>query len=155
MSEVEEWELPPREERPWRDEHWVFDWDKAARIIRDRKPLSADAGLERDWLNVAVEIYRSGKIIEYDEKTMFMGYRASMWDVPLLRLYFSDKHTENYVCYVTESQTEWDADTWWPQSARDIMEGKNEEYSWLTFLWLAVIITAVTLGMAFGLLLLL
>lgn len=155
MSEINNWELPPREERPWRNEAWVFDWDKAARIIRDRKPLSAVAGLERDWPNVAVEIYREGKIEEYDDDTMFMGYRASMWDVPLLRLYFSDKHTEDYVCYVTESQTEWDVETWWPQSARDIMEGKDEGPSLLSLLWLAAIMTAVALGMAFGLLLLL
>lgn len=29
--------------------HMVFDWDKAARIIRERKPSTAAAGLSGDW----------------------------------------------------------------------------------------------------------
>ena len=36
----------------------VFDWHKAAEIIRDKKPSEAEAGLSQDWEWTGGVIYR-------------------------------------------------------------------------------------------------
>ncbi len=42
--------------------HKVFDWKKAAEIIRDEKPNRASAGLAGDWEYTGGDIYRDGKM---------------------------------------------------------------------------------------------
>ena len=97
-------------------ERKVFDWDKAARLIKEKKPKCADAGLQEDWYWTADEIYRDGEIVEDGNP-----YLASTWATPVLTL-----DGEDFECYVMESSTEWGADTYWPESARRILtEGEN------------------------------
>lgn len=99
-------------------EMMVFDWNKAARLIRDRNPKSASAGLDGDLGHAGGEIYRSGEIIE-DKYT----YLASTWATPMLKL-----DGGRYECYLMQSEAPYCAeDTKWPKSARRILAGKPEE----------------------------
>ena len=89
----------------------VFDWDKAARLIAERKPQSAMAGLRGDWKNTGGMIYEDGKLIT-DKYT----YLASSWAIPEL-----DMAEETVACFRFASQTPmWHAHTKWPKSAVEI-----------------------------------
>ncbi len=91
----------------------VFDWDKAAKIIKERKPLLASAGLRDDWEWTGGDIYCEGKPI-MDSYT----YLASTWAVPELML----DGEEVIPCYRMQSETpNWNAETKWCQSALDIL----------------------------------
>lgn len=92
----------------------VFDWDKAARLIKEANPTEAGAGLSGDWEYTGGSIFEDGKPTE-DGYT----YLASTWATPEL-----DMDGEIVDCYVMESETEWGCDTRWPESARKILEGK-------------------------------
>ena len=96
----------------------VFDWDKAARIIKERKPKVAAAGLRNEWEYTGGEIYGNGKPVK-DTYT----YLASTWAIPEL-----DVDGDVIECYRMESDTPgWDSDTKWPKSALDILEESEEE----------------------------
>jgi hypothetical protein len=89
----------------------VFDWDKAAKQIAEKRPCSASAGLRDDWEWTGGIIYRDGKP---DMKSH--TFLASRWAVPELMM-----DGEVTPCYVMESQTEWTANTKWPISALKIL----------------------------------
>ena len=92
----------------------VFDWDKAAQIIRERKPQYAAAGLRGDWEYTGGTIYSNGKPV-MDDYT----YLASTWAVPELSV-----DGDCIECYRMESDTPgWDSHTKWPASALEILEG--------------------------------
>jgi hypothetical protein len=91
----------------------VFDWDKAAKIIRERKPNWANAGLHGDWEYTGGPIWANGAIVpEEDTYT----YLSSTWATPELEIdgVFTD-------CWTYTN--EWDAGTYWPDSARQIIGG--------------------------------
>ena len=91
----------------------VFDWNKAAEIIKDRKPKVAFAGLCGDWEYTGGIIYEDGKII-----TDSYTYLASTWAIPEL-----DVDGEIISCYKMKHEVpRWDSDTKWPVSARKILE---------------------------------
>jgi len=93
-------------------EMMIFDWDKAAELIRERKPETASAGLSGDWGGTGGEIYRSGEIVD-DEYT----YLGSTWATPLLRM-----DGDEIECYRMQSETpDWDESTKWPETARSIL----------------------------------
>lgn len=89
----------------------VFDWDKAARIIRERRPHAAYAGLAEDLTDTFSVIYIDGEPLEDGS-----GYLASTWATPQLYL-----DGDSVDCWVWEYETEWDTDTRWPQFALDIL----------------------------------
>jgi hypothetical protein len=92
----------------------VFDWDKAAEIIRDRKPDTAEAGLAEDWSHTGGTIYRDGRIVpQADTYT----YLQSKWATPMLVI-----DGEEIDCFTVRE--DWDAGTYWPQSAQDILNAK-------------------------------
>ena len=94
----------------------VFDWDRAARRIKEVHPKSASAGLAGDWEWTGGEIYRDGKPIPQEET---YTYLASTWAKPQLEM---DSQIE--YCYKMQSETpDWDAKTYFPQSALDILKG--------------------------------
>ncbi len=98
-------------------EPMVFDWDKAAELIRDRKPERASAGLSGDWEYTGGDIYRGGQIID-DHYT----YLASTWATPEL-----DMDGDLIDCYRMKSEIpEWGSSTKWPESSRNILQ---KEYS--------------------------
>lgn len=92
----------------------VFDWDKAAKIIAEKKPTLATAGLQSDWEWTGGSIYENGKPVSKDET---YTYLASNWATPELDL---DGHVMD--CFKMEGDTDgWDAHTYWPESALKVL----------------------------------
>jgi hypothetical protein len=97
----------------------VFDWEKAARLIRERQPREALAGLRGDWKYTGGEIYRDGQPVPQEDT---YTYLASTWAVP--EIYLDGEVLE---CWKYESETPgWGSDTYWPEEARLLLvsEGK-------------------------------
>lgn len=95
----------------------VFDWNKAARIIAEKQPKIAAAGLAEDWNNTAGDIYRDGSTVhEGDTYT----YLFSRWATPALELDDGDL----IACYLLpdENEHDWDAHTYWPPTALHILQ---------------------------------
>lgn len=103
----------------------VFDWNKAARLIREHKPLVASAGLRSDWEWTGGEIFRGEKPVDKEEAYTYSGFGSllsSTWAIPEIDL---DGDVQD--CYVMQSeQPEWNSDTWWPESALRILGGEND-----------------------------
>ena len=91
----------------------VFDWDKAARLIKENQPKEAAAGLKNDWVWTGGVIYCDGKPI-----TDSYTYLASTHAIP--ELIMDGVYCD---CYLSMNETEWDSETKWPQTALDILEG--------------------------------
>ena len=90
----------------------VFDWDKAARLIRDSECEYANAGLRGDWEYTGGCIF-SNKRAVMDDYT----FLASTWAVPEIEI-----DGVVHECYKMESETNgWNSDTKWQKSARDIL----------------------------------
>ena len=99
-------------------ETMVFDWDKAARLIAQRKPRIAMAGLRGNWVFTGGVIYEDGVQV-----TKVYPFLASSWAVPEL-----DMDGETVECYKMEAETpKWDAHTKWPKSAVEIYREQLEE----------------------------
>ena len=90
----------------------VFDWDQAARIIAERKPSEAFAGLFEDLDCTTGLIWSDGSPIKDDN-----AFLSSMWATPVLIIGF-----EYIPCYVSRDETEWDSGTKWPDSALAIVQ---------------------------------
>lgn len=98
------------------NESKVFDWDKAARLIRERKPNIASAGLESDWEFTGGDIYKDGDIVKEGDTYVYL---ASTWATPEISL-----DGDIVECYKMQSKTpNWGADTYWPESALKILRG--------------------------------
>lgn len=93
----------------------VFDWDRAAELIRRHKPMVAGAGLSRDWEWTGGDIWREGAPVPREETYTFL---ASTWATPLL-----DMDGEAQDCWCWEEGSGWDAGTYWPESALAIVNG--------------------------------
>lgn len=95
----------------------VFDWNKAAIIIREEHIKNADAGLFEDFEWTGGQILEEGHPLvgEYT-------YLASTWATPVL----IDEDGYVYRCWTWEDQCEWDAKTQWPTSAVLLLGEKNE-----------------------------
>lgn len=92
----------------------VFDWDKAAKLIKENNPNVVGAGLESDWEWTGGRIYANGE--PYMESYTFL---ASLWATPEI-----DLDGDVQPCFVMrEDKPEWNANTKWPQSALDILNG--------------------------------
>ena len=96
-------------------ESMVFDWNKAARIIKERKPKLAEAGLRDDWEWTGGTIYKDGKPIKND-----YTFLASTWAVPELKV-----DGEIIECYKMQSEVpEWGSESKWPMSSISILQCK-------------------------------
>lgn len=96
----------------------VFDWDKAANLIKEKKPIEASAGLSGDWDWTGGTIFKNGKNV-LDSYT----YLASTWATPEL-----DLDGEIFECFKMESETDgWDSGTKWPESSLKILGLKEVE----------------------------
>lgn len=97
-------------------EPMVFDWDKAAELIRERGVSCASAGLESDWEWTGGGIWRDGAPVPQEDT---YTYLASTWATPEL-----DLDGEVVSCYRMASEVpDWGSGTYWPASARAIVEG--------------------------------
>jgi hypothetical protein len=94
----------------------VFDWDKAAQILKERGVQEADAGLQNDLEYTGGQILRSGQ-----PDTSSYTYLSSNWATPVLIIY-----GEEIECWRYNDDTPgWDSDTKWPASALDIFRNGN------------------------------
>lgn len=99
-------------------EQMVFDWEKAARRIVEKKPKTVWAGLQGDWEWTGGEIWRDGAPCPVDDT---YTYLASTWAIPELEL-----DGEREPCYRMESEVpEWNEKTYWPTEARKIIYGEK------------------------------
>lgn len=91
----------------------VFDWDKAAELIKASGYKDAEAGLESDWEWTGGTIFEDG-----EPELNCYTYLASTWAIPQL-----DIDGEVVECYKMQSQTDgWDSGTKWPESALEILK---------------------------------
>ncbi len=93
----------------------VFDWNKAALLIRERQPTEASAGLRGDWEWTGGNIYGNGSPI-VDSDT----YLTSTWAIPEL-----DLDGEILECWCWQDETQWNARSKWPESALQILNGEE------------------------------
>lgn len=91
----------------------VFDWDKAAKLIKERKPNLVEAGLAEDMEWTAGTIYENGKIVKNS-----YTFLASTWATPVVVI---DGDTTE--CWKMESETAHTSGTKWPKSAIEIIKG--------------------------------
>ena len=91
----------------------VFDWEKAARILAERKPHTARAGLSSDMEYTAGTIWHDGAP-DHDGYT----YLSSNWAAPVLEI-----DGEEIDCWRYADETpDWGSDTKWPPEALAIVE---------------------------------
>lgn len=96
----------------------VFDWHKAARLIVERKPTRARAGLSGDWEWTGGDIYAEGRPVPVGDT---YTYLASTWATPELEI---DGDTVD--CFVMKDDSPgWDSGTYWPESALAILTGSD------------------------------
>lgn len=97
----------------------VFDWDRDASLIAEKKPVEASAGLSGDWSYTGGDIWRDGSPV-LDSYT----YLSSNWAEPEL-----DMDGDVIGCWKYADETPgWDSDTKWPASALAIVsKSKNAE----------------------------
>lgn len=100
----------------------VFDWDKAARLIRERGAQRAGAGLSGDWEWTGGQILKDGKPIPREDTYTFL---ASNWAMP--ELVTDDGDVEDCFIIDDEARKRWgDVDLssiYWPPSALAILNG--------------------------------
>lgn len=98
----------------------VFDWERAAQIIADRKPETASAGLSSDWEWTGGAIYANGAPVPKDQT---YTYLASTWATPELEV-----DGDVIACFKMQSETpDWGADTYWPTEALAIISAIGKE----------------------------
>jgi hypothetical protein len=107
----------------------IFDWDKAARIIKERKPLFAFAGLRNDWGYTGGIIYANGQPV--DKKNTYT-YLQSNWATPILKLQYDgfddggddDCNLEVIPCFILSDNNpnNWNSGTYWVESALNILK---------------------------------
>lgn len=92
----------------------VFDWEKAAKLIKSFNPKEARAGLSRDWEWTGGPIFRDGKPVPASDTYTFL---ASVWATPEL-----DLDGDIIDCWrPIEDMPGWDAHTYWPPEALAII----------------------------------
>jgi len=90
----------------------VFDWDKAAQMIKDSGTKSAAAGLSNDWEWTGGSIFENGKP-DMDSYT----YLSSQWAIPEIEI-----DGELHDCFKMKSEVpDWGSYTKWPDSALAII----------------------------------
>lgn len=92
----------------------VFDWIKAAKLIKESGAKTASAGLSGDWEYTGGNIFENGKP-NFGEYT----YLASTWATPELEI--GDDLID---CWIYQKDSPgWTSNTKWPQEALDIING--------------------------------
>lgn len=97
-------------------EQMVFDWIKAANIIKDLKPSEVGAGLANDWDWTGGMIFKDGDIVPPEDT---YTYLSSTWATPEI-----DVDGEIIDCFKMQSEVpDWDEKTYWPPEAVAILKG--------------------------------
>lgn len=96
----------------------VFDWEHAARIIKERNARVASAGLRDDWEYTGGAILKDGRPVPREDTYVYL---ASNWAVPELEI-----DGERIACYRMQSETPgWDSGTYWPPEAVEVLNLKD------------------------------
>ena len=96
----------------------VFDWDRAAQIIRDQKPSHVEAGLSGDWDYTGGPIYANGAIVPKNSTYTFL---SSFWATPQIEI-----DGNRIDCFVMQGDDcQWGSYTYWPESARSILAANS------------------------------
>ncbi len=104
--------------------HKVFDWDKAAKIIKEHltkhPDLTAEAGLQGDW------DYTGGVIFERGTHTNdHYTYLSSNWATPTLILSWEDEEQEELDCWAyMENGCRFDSSSKWDEESLVILNSK-------------------------------
>lgn len=97
----------------------VFDWIKAATILKERGIKEAQAGLAGDFEWTGGTILEDGKPVPEED---CYCYLASTWAIPMLVL-----DDEEIDCWKYASETPgWGAGTVWPPEALAIWNGEGQ-----------------------------
>ncbi len=101
----------------------VFDWHRAARLIKERNPTTVRAGLSGDWGYTGGTIWTGGKPVVSEDG---LPYLASTWATPEIEI---DDEIMNCMkmCHEPPEADEWDAHTSWPASALKILGLESPE----------------------------
>ena len=91
----------------------VFDWERAAQIIRDRGPKTAEAYLETDYFWTGSDIYQDGKPI-----LDATPYLHSTWARPMLIL---NGEEPGIACFKMENEVSWSGKDCWPGQSLKIL----------------------------------
>ena len=95
----------------------VFDWKRAATLIKERGAKHASAGLAGDWEWTGGDILSDGIPIPRGETCVYL---ASIWATPELEI-----DGERMDCFCMQSDSPgWDSDTYWPPEALAILNGE-------------------------------
>jgi hypothetical protein len=95
----------------------VFDWDRAAWLIREFKATYASAGLAGDWEYTGGPILEDGRPVDPEYTSAWL---VSNWEEPQLLL-----EGEAIPCWrLLDHAPDWDEGTYWPDSARAILAGE-------------------------------
>ena len=95
----------------------VFDWVKAAELIKAHNPDIAEAGLAEDWYATGGEIFARGEIIPEDKTYVYL---TSTWATPVLRL-----DGQEFDCWKKESELpNYEQESYWPKNAMAILDPK-------------------------------
>lgn len=109
------------------DSRKVFDWHKAAELIRAYDLLNVEAGLAEDWGYTSGDILSEGERVPKEKTYVFL---ASDWATPVLHDVDADIV---YECYIHDTDEEnpqgWNAYTYWPESAVALMVEEPVEAS--------------------------
>lgn len=96
------------------EELMVFDWVRAATMIKESGATEASAGLAGDWEYTGGDIFRDGKPIPKEDTYVYL---ASNHAAPQLEL-----NGDLLSCWLKQSQTPgWDSDTYWPPEAMAVL----------------------------------
>lgn len=104
--------------------HKVFDWDKAASIIKEHlikhPDLIAEAGLQGDWE------YTGGVIFKDKQPTSEnYTYLSSNWATPTLILSWEDEEQEELDCWTyMENECRFDSSSKWDEGSLAILNSK-------------------------------
>lgn len=64
----------------------VFDWKKAAEIIRDERPSEVEAGLAGDWGRTGGVIFSGGRIVDDSYTYLASGYESAHVEIVITQL---------------------------------------------------------------------
>lgn len=99
----------------------VFDWDKAAKTIKEylknHPDLIAEAGLQEDWDYTGGIIFSNNEPIS-DTDT----YLASNWAVPTLILSWDNKEQEEIECYCIKENSRFDKNSKWDDESLKLLK---------------------------------
>lgn len=93
----------------------VFDWHKAAKLIKKKKATYAHVHLEGSEVNNGWIFYDGS----YEHDEVGVDHLASTWATPMLEIGDEDA----IPCFIISDRREggWDANTMWPDSAKKII----------------------------------